>query len=275
MIETSDNELIPQRAVSGRAAGLAFFSIPAMLFAASTIVTVIWGMSMQAMGGMPMPGGWTMSMTWMQMPGQTLADAAAAFLGMWIVMMAAMMMPSLMPMLWRYRQAIDGTAPTRAGRLTTLVGAGYFFVWTLFGIAAFPVGVALAAVEMRQPALAHAVPVITGIIVLMSGTLQFTAFKMRYLTCCRTNGSHNTITASSATAWGHGLRLGLHCSRCCFGLMVILLVVGVMDLRAMAIVMVAITAERLAPAGRRVAQVTGVVAIGAGLFMVARAAGLV
>ena len=65
------------------------------------------------MDGMPMPGGWTMSMTWMRMPGQTWPGAAASFLGMWIVMMVAMMLPSLVPMLWRYRKAVDGQA-TRA-----------------------------------------------------------------------------------------------------------------------------------------------------------------
>jgi len=51
------------------------------------------------MGEMPMPGGWTMSMAWMRMPGQTWPGAAASFLGMWIVMMVAMMLPSLVPML--------------------------------------------------------------------------------------------------------------------------------------------------------------------------------
>jgi predicted metal-binding membrane protein len=56
--------------------------------------------------------------------------------------------------------------------------------------------------------------------------------------------------------------------------MVILLVIGVMDLRAMAFVTAVITAERLAPAGERVARVIGVVIIGAGLFLIARAAGL-
>ena len=70
-------------------------------------------------------------------------------------MMVAMMLPSLVPMLWRYRQAVGGTGETRLGRLTALVGAGYFFVWTVFGMAAFPLGVALAAVEM-QPAGAGA-----------------------------------------------------------------------------------------------------------------------
>ena len=96
------------------------------------------------MGGMPMPGGWTMAMVWMRMPGQTWPGAAASFLGMWTVMMVAMMLPSLVPMLWHYRQAVGRTVETRLGRLTALVGAGYFFVWTVFGMAAFPLGVALA-----------------------------------------------------------------------------------------------------------------------------------
>src|SRR5947208_9456323 len=103
---------------------------------------------MSAMGGMPMPGGWTMSMAWM--PGQTWLAAAASFLGMWVVMMVAMMLPSLVPMLWRYREAVGTTGDTRLGWLTALVGAGYLFVWTAFGMVTFPLGIALAAVEMQQ-----------------------------------------------------------------------------------------------------------------------------
>jgi len=91
---------------------------------------------MSAMGEMPMPGGWTMSMAWMRMPGQTWPVAAASFLGMWVVMMVAMMLPSLVPMLWRYRQAVGRTGETRLGWLTALVGVGYFLVWTVFGMAA-------------------------------------------------------------------------------------------------------------------------------------------
>jgi predicted metal-binding membrane protein len=79
---------------------------------------------MSAMGGMLMPGGWTMSMAWMRMPGQTWAGAAASWLGMWIVMMVAMMLPSLVPMLWRYREAVTSAAETRLGLLTALVGMG-------------------------------------------------------------------------------------------------------------------------------------------------------
>ena len=93
-------------------------------------------------------------------------------------MMVAMMLPSLVPMLWRYHQA-------GLGRLTALVGVGYFFVWSLFGIAAFPLGAALAAVERQHPALARATPIAVGVVVLMAGFLQFTAWKTRHLACCR------------------------------------------------------------------------------------------
>src|SRR5919198_2298455 len=128
--------------VSERASRQAFFGISALLFAASAAVTIVWSTSMSAMGEMPMPGGWTMSMTWMRMPGQTWLGAAASFLAMWVVMMVAMMLPSLVPMLWRYRQAAGPRGETRLGRLTALAGVGDFFVWTVFGMAAFPLGVA-------------------------------------------------------------------------------------------------------------------------------------
>src|SRR5512134_1651463 len=264
-----------RRRVSERASQRAFFGASALLFAASAAVTIVWCASMSAMGEMPMPGGWTMSMAWMLMPGQTWPGAAASFLGMWVAMMVAMMLPSLVSMLWRYRQAVGRTGETRLGRLTALVGVGYFLVWTAFGMAAFPLGVALAAVEMQQPELARAVPIAVGVVVLIAGALQFSAWKARHLACCReVPGRGRSLPADAATAWRHGLRLGLHCSSCCAGLMVILLVIGVMDLRAMAVVAAAITVERLVPAGERVARATGAVAVGAGLFLIARAAGL-
>lgn len=260
-----------------RASQRAFLGLSALLFAASAAVTVLWCASMSAMGGMPMPGGWTMSMAWMRMPGQTWPSAAAAFLGMWTVMMVAMMLPSLVPMLWRYRQAIGqaigGTGQARLGPLTALVGAGYFFVWTLFGLAAFPLGVALATVEMQQPALARVVPIAAGGVVLLAGLLQLTAWKARQLACCR-EAPGCCLPAGAGTAWRHGLRLGLQCSRCCASQTAVLLVLGVMDLRAMALVTAAITLERLAPAGERVARALGAVAVGAGLFLIARAVGL-
>jgi predicted metal-binding membrane protein len=253
----------------------AFLGIAALLFAASAAVTVAWGASMAAMGGITMPGDWTMSMAWMRMPGQTWAGAAASFLGMWIVMMVAMMLPSLVPMLSRYRHAVRTNGEPPLGRLTALVGAGYFFVWTVLGLAAFPLGVVLATFEMELPALARAVPLAIGAIVLIAGALQFTAWKAHHLACCRElPDCGNALRADAGTAWRHGLRLGRHCAYCCCGLMAIPLVIGVMDLRAMTVVAAAITVERLAPAGERVARAVGVVVIGAGVLLIVRAAGL-
>ena len=260
---------------SGQASQRALFGVSALLFAASAAGTIVWCTSMAEMGGMMMPGGWTMSMAWMRMPGQTWLHAATSFLGMWVVMMVAMMLPSLVPMLWRYREAVGRPGEPRLGWLTALVGAGYFFVWAVLGMAAFPLGIALAAIEMGQPALARAVPIAVGGVVLMAGALQFTAWKARRLACCRrAPGRGRLLPADAGTAWRHGLRVGLDCSQCCAGLMAILLVIGVMDLRAMALVGAAITVERLVPAGERVARAIGVVVVGAGVVLIARAAGL-
>ena len=269
-----------ERMAAERASRRVFLGFSVLLFAASAAATIRWCGSMSAMGEMPMPGGWTMSMTWMRMPGQSWPGAAAFFLGMWVVMMVAMMLPSLVPMLWRYRRAVREMGNARPGRptalrLTALVGVGYFFVWTMFGIAAFVLGVAVAAVEMQSSALARAAPFAVAAVVLIAGLLQFTAWKARRLTCCReAPGQGRALSADAGTAWRQGLRHGLHCVHCCFGLTAALLGLGVMDLRAMAVVAAAITAERLAPAGERVARAIGVLVVGAGSFLVARAAGL-
>jgi predicted metal-binding membrane protein len=281
---------------SERASERAFFGVMALLFLGSAATTIVWCSSMPRMNGMPMPGGWTMSMAWMRMPGQTWLGAAASFLGMWFVMMSAMMLPCLVPMLQRYRQAVG----------QAVVGVGYFVVWIALGMIVYPLGVALAVAEMQQAALARAVPITAGVIVLLAGALQFSAWKAKRLTYCRgtlgcdtlgrdefgcgrnTSGSdapgHNTLCrgtrdcrpmlTDAGTAFRHGLRLGLHCCYCCANLTAILLVIGVMDLRAMTLTTAAITIERLAPAGERVARAIGAVVVGAGVLLSARAIAL-
>jgi predicted metal-binding membrane protein len=58
-------------------------------------------------------------------------------------------------------------------------------VWTLFGMSTFALGIALAALEMQLPALARAVPIAVGVVVLIAGALQFSAWKAHHLACCR------------------------------------------------------------------------------------------
>jgi predicted metal-binding membrane protein len=173
----------------------------------------------------------------------------------------------LVPVLRRHRGAIRVAGDAHANRSIALVGAGYFAVWTVFGAIAFPLGVALAAIEMEHPALARAVPTAVGVVVGIAGTVQLTAWKSRRLAACR-----NAIAQGAALR--RGVRLGLECVQCCANWMAILLVVGVMDLGAMAVVAVAITAERLAPNGQRVARVAGLVAVAAGSILIARAVGI-
>ena len=245
-----------------------FLGVSALLFVACAVVTVTWCSSMSGMGGMPMPGGWTMSMTWMLMPGQSWPGAAASFVGMWVVMMMAMMLPSLVPILWRYRRALSSTSATRRDLLTALVGVGYFSVWTLFGIAAFPLGVALATVEMQCPNLARATPLTVSLVILIAGALQLTSWKARQLVCCREASiCPCTEPTDVGSALTYGFRVGVHCSYCCAGLTAILLVVDVMDLRAMTVLTAAITLERLLPSGVLVARAIGIVTVGVGLAL--------
>jgi len=247
-----------------------FLSTCALVFLASAAGTVWWCGSM--VGGMPMPGGWTMSMAWMRMAGQTWAGATASFVGMWVVMMVAMMLPSLVPMLARYRRAV-GSA--RLGPETVLVAAGYFSVWTAVGVVAYPFGLGLAAAAMRWEAVAHAVPLATGIVLLAGGALQLTPWKARHLSYCRGSaGCAHSLSADRRTAWRHGLSLGLHCALCCAGLIAVLLVIDVMHVGAMAAVAAAITVERLAPQPEHAARAIGAVVMVAGARLVARAIGL-
>jgi predicted metal-binding membrane protein len=265
----------PRRVVSGLTSQQLFLGIAVLLFVGSAALATVWCTRMSAMQEMPTPGGGTMSMAWMP-AGHTWLDAATSFLGTWIVMMIAMMLPSLVSMLSRYRQAVGRTGETRLGPLTALVGVAYFCVWTVFGMVVFPLGAGLATLEMHHSALSRAVPTLAGAAVLIAGAIQFTGWKARHLACCRKEPEYGrALPADTATAWRQGLRFGLHCACCCLNLTAILLAIGVMDLRAMAAVTVAITAERVAPDGQRVARAVGAVAVCFGLFRIAHAAGLV
>lgn len=240
----------------------AFLGASALLFAGSAALTAAWSL---APPGFDICGGGTGAMGWRPPPGVTWPGAAASFLGMWVVMMTAMMLPSLVPMLRHYRRALGGAGTTRLGRLTLLAGTGYFSVWTAIGAAVFWLGAGLAILAPRLPASPAGLA--EGLVVLVTGALQCTPWKARRLAACREVPARGG--ASPAAAWRHGLHLGLHCGGSCAGPMAVLLVIGVMDLAAMAAVTAAITAERLAPVGARVAHAVGIAAVLAGLLLVA------
>jgi predicted metal-binding membrane protein len=234
----------------------AFDGLAALLFAGSAAATVAWSASMADMPGMEMPGGWLMSMTWMRMPGQSWAGAAASFVGMWALMMTAMMLPAIVPALREYRLAM-------AARAT----AAYLGVWISLGVVIYPLGLALAELEMRVPAVSRAVPMLAAIALLGAGLSQLSAWKMRQLECCR---AAPAAAATPAAAWKHGQSLGLRCCACCAPLTAALLVVGVMNPAALAAGAAAIALERRAERGRAVARLSGALLLGAGLLALAR-----
>jgi predicted metal-binding membrane protein len=188
----------------------------------------------------------------MQMSG---GQTGAAWMGAWIVMMVAMMTPALVPGLVRYRRCVPARGVAGRGGLTALVGAGYFFVWTLVGGAAYLLGVAIAGAELVWPALTRFVPLLSGVALLLAGCVQLTAWKRRHLARCRA-----CAPPPAADAWNasrHGLRLGVNCALCCAGFMTVLLVTGMMNLVTIVVVAAAITVERLAPAPARTARAFG------------------
>jgi predicted metal-binding membrane protein len=239
-----------------------FFGAVSLLFAVCAALTILSCASLPALGVLQLCSGATMSAAWMRMPGQSWFGAASSFVVMWDVMMVAMMLPALLPSLWRKQQVGESNF---AG---ALLGAGYFLVWTLAGLAVFPLGAALAAMAPQLPVLARFGP---GAVVLVAGALQFTVWKARHLACCREEGGAHAGTTSEQ-GLRQGVRLGLHCCLCSVGPTAILLVLGVMDLRVMAAVTVAVAAERWAPSGPRTARVTGAIGLATGLFLLVQAA---
>lgn len=224
------------------------------------------------MGDLPMPGGWTLSMMWMRMPGQTWPGAAAMFLAMWTTMTAVMMLPSMAPTLWRYHREAGRAAATSPAWLTAAMSTGYFIVWTVAGVATFLLGATLAASAVHHAVVARVMPIAAGAVVLLAGALQCSEWKARHLGSCRAWRSPvGASPASTIAAWRHGLRLGVHCGCSCAPLMMVGLVLGVMNATVMSILIVAVTAERLAPEGERIAHVSGKVAMGVGVLLMVRA----
>lgn len=218
-------------------------------------------------GGMAMPGGWTMSMMWMRMPGQSWPAAGAAFVAMWVAMMSAMMLPSALPMLLLYRRVLNFRGAARVALATWAVGAGYFAVWTGFGVGAYALGIVVNQAAMRAEAFSRAIPIVSAAALVTAGVYQLTPWKTACLRHCR-DPMYLMAEHLGRRGWRDAFSLGLHhgafCAGCCWGLMLVQLELGVMSVGAMVLVATVIAAEKLLPTGVLVARAVGVVAIVAG-----------
>jgi len=223
-------------------------------------------------GGMPMPGGWTMPMMWMAMPGQSPAGSAIAFLLMWQAMMIAMMLPSSWPTLELYSRVARHTGRRHPMLDTVLAGVGYFTVWGAFGAIAFTAGFEISRAAMFSPQLSRWIPAAAGVALVLAGIWQLTPLKQSCLNHCR-DPLMFLGHAYKPGIWG-GFRVGLHhgafCAACCWALMLIQMVLGVMNLAVMAGVAAIIATEKLWKRGPLLARLVGAISIVTGIILVAR-----
>jgi len=199
----------------------------------------------------------------MPMSDWSVVNWVAVFI-MWAVMMAAMMLPTAMPMV-----TVFGTLSHRrgeAGRTPAFV-AGYLALWTTFGAAATAAQWALQTRGFLSPMIVSMSPVLSAALLLIAGIFQFTPLKHACLRACRSPLGF-LMTDWRDGLWGAarmGVRHGLFCLGCCWALMALLFVGGAMNLMWIAALTLLVALEKLAPKGDVIAKALGAVMIGAGV----------
>jgi predicted metal-binding membrane protein len=198
-----------------------------------------------------------------------LGLALALFVLAWQAMIAAMMLPSSLPLMRLFAIAsAQQPAPRRA--MAAFLG-GYVVVWTAFGILAFLGDTALHRIVDATPWLEERPWLIAGGVILLAGAFQFSPLKDRCLRVCRAPGAfliaryRRGVSAAFALGRGHGLL----CVGCCWALMLVTFAAGVANLWWMAVLAALMTYEKTGRHGRRVVPVAGatLLALGALLLM--------
>ncbi len=234
-----------------------------MLGAVAALTLVAW-MYLVAMAA-GMDAGAAMAMRpW------TPGYAAMMFL-MWVIMMVGMMVPSAAPVMLLHARV----RRRRGGRVadTGVFLSGYLVAWTLFSAGATALQWGLAELALLSPAMAATSPAFGATVLVAAGVYQFTPWKNACLSHCR------SPIDFLARRWRHGaggaLRMGIehgaYCVGCCWLLMAILFVVGVMDLLWVAAIAAFVLVEKVAPAGRQLTRIgaAGLIIAGVGMAITA------
>jgi len=191
---------------------------------------------------------------------------------MWVVMMVAMMVPTAAPVVLLYQRVVAGRdASARPVVLTGFFVAGYVLAWSLFAVAATLVQWALHGAAVLSPAMRLTGPTIGGAVLILAGVYQWTPLKHACLAQCRTPLAFllNAWRGGKIGALAMGLRHGAYCTACCWLLMVILFVVGVMNLAWIVALTALVLTEKLLPHGERFARASGVALAAWGLWLIA------
>lgn len=207
-----------------------------------------------------------------RMVGWGAADLALVFL-MWAVMMAAMMLPSALPVILLVARFNRAAAASRTPAWAFV--SGYLLVWSGFSALAVLLQWGLLEAALLSPMMVSASPLLSAAILLGAGIYQFTPLKHACLRKCRSPLS--ILFGASGSGWvgalQMGTRHGAHCVGCCAALMCLLFVTGVMNLLWVLIVSVYVAIEKIAPGGDWLGRLTGALLIAWGAWLLSSALG--
>lgn len=216
------------------------------------------GMTAQ-MGDMLMPmsmGPWTIS-------------RAAVVVGMWTTMMAAMMLPSAAPVILLHA-TIRRRGGTSGGLATGSFALGYLSVWAAFSLAAAALQFALERIAWLSPMMQTTSISLSGAVLIAAGVYQWAPLKQACLRHCRSPLDFITTywRPGARGALLMGMRHGLYCLGCCWMLMLLLFVGGVMNLLWISGIALFVLIEKLVPAGHWIGRAAGILLVAGGLAAV-------
>ena len=186
------------------------------------------------------------------------------FLGVWVTMMAAMMLPSTAP------TALFFGHVSSAGR-TAIFLAGYLVAWTVYGLVAFGLYRAIRGFDLGFLSWDEQGPLIAGAAIALAGLYQLTPLKKACLRHCRAplHFLRRRWREGGVGALGMGMEHGLFCVGCCSGLMLILFALGAMSLVWMTLIAGLIFAEKVLPNGIGLSRFVAVGLVALGIWVVA------
>src|SRR5690348_2854678 len=235
---------------------------------------LVWLANDMWMGGMDMTGfrmipagqGWMMPV---REPWQPI-EFGAVFV-MWIVMMIGMMTPSIAPMILVYarieRQAASEGRPLAA---SAWFAFGYLLSWITFSLAATSAQWALERAALLTPMMQSASNILGATVLIIAGLYQWTPIKDACLSYCQTPLGFILqfgFRRKASSALGLGFRHGVYCIGCCWAVMALLFVAGVMNLFWIAALSALVLAEKVAPFGRLVPRIAGIAFIAGGAWL--------
>jgi len=193
----------------------------------------------------------------------------ALYLPIWVSMMVAMMFPAVAPVLSLFTTI--SRARRAAGQRAAppwIFLAGYLTDWSLLGVLAYSLALVFPALGMMMPGLRAGYPLLAGGVLIFAGLYQLSPLKQACLRHCRSppgviiHGWHD----GRLGALRMGLEHGVYCLGCCWGLMLVLFVVGLMNVVGMVILAAIIFAEKVVPFGPLIGKLTAVGFVVLGIY---------